>query len=189
MSDRIPSPPEFHATISEEFDFLCRDRGFRKSLSESNVFEVTYTHGRCMIRILGGGYGEMAWMEVSVDDRRVPYYLLLPSPRPRYFSASDSPQLDAIREISARLQRECGDLLVDPIRFAERAWQAERDAKDAAQRRRDADPKGTFFSRADALWKNKKWHELAGHLASSAYPLSAAWTERLHQAQSLTRNL
>lgn len=188
MIDRIPSPEEFHSAISEGFNFLCQLYGFRKGLSESNLFEAIYTRARGTIRVLGGGYGSMAWMEISLDGRDVPYHLLLTSRRIRYFLASDSPQLDDIREIAARLQRECSGFLTDPVRFSEDAWQAERDAADAAQRRRDADPKGTFFSHADALWKNKKWHELASHLASSVYPLSSAWAERLDQAHSHTRH-
>ncbi len=188
MGDRVPSSAEFHAAISDGFAFLTENHGFRKGFSSVNDFEVSFAHDRCVIRVFGGGYGQMAWMEVSFDGRNVPYYLLLPSPRTRHFPSTDSPQLDDLREISALLRDECGGLLIDPVRFAESAWQAEQDAADAAQRRRDADPKGTFFSRADALWKNKKWADLHEHLTSSSYPLSAAWTERLSQAHEHTRN-
>ncbi len=96
---------------------------------------------------------------------------------------TDAPQLDDIRDIAARLQKYFPSLLEGDYSTAESAWAKEVALAKQAEKRREADPKGTFFSDADHLWKIKKWQELIQHLSQSNYKLSKTWKHRLECAR------
>ncbi|MCP5551178.1 MAG: hypothetical protein H7A53_09845 [Akkermansiaceae bacterium] len=172
--------------IDDELGFLVAEHGFSSERNPSNDFERTFARDQCVFRVLGGGYGENAWLEIDVDGKHVPWYLVAPNMQTRMTPATDAPQLDDIRDIAARAREYFRPLLTGDYSIAESAWARDIELFDAARQRREADPKGTFFSDADRLWKNKKWSDLVTHLASTDYKLSKTWNQRFDEARTMT---
>lgn len=185
---RIPTKEEFQSVTDDELGFLVTDHEFKSERIPSNDFERTFARDRCVLRVLGGGYGENAWLEIDVDGRYVPWNLVAPNMRTRMTPDTDTPQLDDIRDIAARMKEYFRPLLMGDYSIAESAWAKDRELADEAAQRRTEDPKGTFFSDADRLWKNKKWIELMAHLSAANFKLSKTWQQRLEEARTMTTN-
>ena len=188
LVQHIPTKEEFQKSIDEELGFIADDHGFSSGRNPSNDFERRFARDRCVFRVLGGGYGENAWLEIEVDGKHVPWYLVAPNMQTRLTADTAVPQLDDIRDIAARMKKYFHPLLTGDYSIAELVWKKEHALAEEAEQRKASDPKGTFFSDADRLWKNNKWSELASHLSSSKYRLSKAWEQRLEEARTLKKN-
>ena len=136
---RIPSKEEFQRVIDDdELGFLVAEHGFSSERNRSNDFERRFARDRCVLRDLGGGYGENAWLEIDVDGKHVPWYLVAPNMRTRMTPDTDAPQLDDIRDIAARTSQYFRPLLTGNYSIAESAWAKDKDlAEEAWQQRLD----------------------------------------------------
>lgn len=176
---RTPSLEEFRAAVGREFAFVREERGFALEWDARHPLVATFRRANLAVRVEGVNYGSGTMVTLLADDSALPSLFA-----PLQVSApTDCPQLDELREHALRLRHELADFFAgDLSRFEAKRQELEQHER-ARRAAREADPKGLFFSRADALWKNKKSRDLVAHLRASPYPLSPIWLDRLAAAE------
>lgn len=178
---RAATAEEFRSTVEREFGFVVSEHGFELAWDPTSPFVARLRRGTLELCIEGVHYGFGAALSLWAAGARLPW--IFRPLHPLETHATDVPQLDDVREWALRTRRDFGGFLVGDLSAFEAARAriaAEEQARLAA---READPKGTFFGRADKLWKNGKLREFIALLDASPYPLSATWRERLDDAR------
>lgn len=178
---RAATVAEFRTAVEREFGFLRSEHGFALEWDAAHPFEATFRRGALAIRVEGAGYGFAASMSLWSAGERLPW--IFRPLHPMHAPATGVPQLDEVREWASRLRREGAEFLAGDLSAFEMARRRLAEQETVRIAAREADPQGTFFGRADKLWKNGKGRELVELLDASPYPLSAVWRERLDDAR------
>jgi hypothetical protein len=181
--DRLAATPdEFRSTVESEFDFLVRDHGFELAWSEQSPFHATFLRGALELHVEGTGYGFGAYVHLSYRGESVPAQRVL-GQRDEIASPTEKPQLDELRASALRWKTRGSALLRGDESVIEAALAAEREVELRRREQREADVVGTFFSRADKLWKAKQYAALVTLLEPGTHPLGAVWQKRLDFAR------